>query len=120
MTPTIRTITAALAALAIAAPAATAMPADGPTGASDTTSAPRDFARTAARNADAEAPIAQPPTWPVDPEPIARTQPSAASVDGDGGNSPLVFVVPALVGLILAAGVGYAVHASVRTRRAHA
>ena len=133
-------VTAALATLALAAPVATAMPDRDGVG---TTAAPQQDLRGAdARNAsvqpqtgtatlgqdfrtadarDAGATPSEPvvglPTWPVDPEPIAPVE--TTPVAGDDDTSPLVYVLPGIAfSLLLAAGLGYAVRTSGRTRRA--
>ncbi len=114
MSRTTRIITTALASLAIAAPAAIAMPMDGPIRASSpagTTSAPsRDL-----RNPDQRAPAGAVATGSTRPVVPTRTP----QVDG-GSSSPLVYIVPSLALIaMLAAATGY-VRTSGRPRRSHA
>ena len=140
-----RSIMAALAALAFAAPVATAMPARDAALTSSlagtTSSSPqqdrrgefsvtpqtgavapvKDLRSADARDAGAKAivPVAALHGWPVDPDPIAPAPVEAVPVAGGDGTSPLVYVLPgALLSLLLAAGMGYAVRTSGRARRA--
>ena len=117
-----RIITIALATLAIAAPAATAMPVRDTTGVetsslAGTTSAPKQDLR----NADNRAPVYVPPAElapnmvpPVVQHPYAADQlkPISSPVkatDGDDGTSPFVFIIPAVVLIaMLGAGVAFA------------
>jgi hypothetical protein len=141
--PRITIIAAAtLATLALAAPAATAMPqrehvgtstpaqqdlrsADArdasPTPQTGTATPSQDFRSADARDAGAKPaePVPGLPTWPVDPEPIAPAPVETTPVAGDGDTSPLVYVLPGIaLSLLLAAGLGYAVRTSGRARRA--
>jgi hypothetical protein len=137
-----RIIIAAIATFAIVAPAATAMPSRDTLGATSAspqqdrrgadardasmtpqtaTIAPgKDFRSPDARDAGTTAaePVLGLPTWPVNPEPIARAPLSPAVVAHDG-TSPFAYVLPGvLVSLLLVAGMAYAVRTSVRARRA--
>lgn len=116
MSRTIHTIATALALLAIAAPAATAMPSDGPGDASPATTAkPSEDVRTADAR-DGGVPTASSPSASSQPDPRA----AVGATEVDGGGSPLVYVLPALVaGLLLAAIAGHAVRVSGRSSRAH-
>jgi hypothetical protein len=117
MTSTTRIITIALAILALAVPAASAMPIRDNGGQTSslagTTSAPKQDVRNPDNrapgidptqnpaNADNGVPVQQPPTMkPVDIE----TQPARVK---DDGPSPLVFILPsvALLGMLAAATV---------------
>jgi hypothetical protein len=89
-----RIITAALVALVLAAPAATAMPTR------------EDGGGTSSQQ------LPGPPTWPVDPQPIASPD-SASATDGDDGTSPLVYILPGvIVSVLLVGGTVYAVRTS--------
>jgi hypothetical protein len=133
---------AALATLAFAAPVATAMPERGhvgkpaaaqqdPRGAdardasetsqTGTATLSQDLRSADARDAGAKPaePVPGLPTWSVDPEPITPAPVETSPVAGDGDTSPLVYVLPGIaLSLLLAAGLGYAVHTSGRARRA--
>jgi hypothetical protein len=131
---------AALAALALSAPASAMPDRDG-----GTTAAPQQDLRSAdARDASAKPQTGTPaprqefrtpdavdagtqpaepvpglPTWPVDPEPIAPAPVDPVPVAGGDDTSPLVYVLPGIaLSLLLAAGLGYAVRTSGRARRA--
>jgi hypothetical protein len=136
-------VTAALAAFAICAPVATAMPQRDGVG---TTAAPQQDLRGADARAasaspqagtgtasgpdvrtpdarDAGAKPAEPvpglPTWPADPKPIAPAPIDATPVAGGDDTSPLPYILPAIaLSLLLAAGLGHAVRTSARARRA--
>jgi hypothetical protein len=136
------TAAAALATLALVAPAATAMPERDQVGKSaaaqqdlrgadarDASPAPQNDTATLSqdlRSADARDAGAKPaepvpglPTWPVDPEPIAPAPVETIPVAGDDGTSPLLYILPGIaLSLLLAAGLGYAVRTSGRARRA--
>jgi hypothetical protein len=133
---------AALAALALAAPVATAMPtrdavgtttapqqdlrgadarAASPTPETGTAALARDLRTADARDAGAKPaePVPGLPTWPVDPEPIVPAPVETTPVAGEGDTSPLVYILPGIaLALLLAAGLGYAARTSGRARRA--
>ena len=91
-------IIAALAALAIAAPVATAVPI-------------REPGSTPSQE------LPGPPTWPVDPEPIGAAPVDAAPPTGGDEISPLVYILPGLIlTVLLAVGTVHAVRTSRRTR----
>ena len=116
---TTRIITTSLAILALAAPAASAMPIRGDVGTSSlagTTSTPKQDLRNPDNRAPGidtsktgvfVVPYQQPPTMkPVAP-PKATTP--AATTDSDSGPSPLVFILPGLVLIaMIAAGYSFA------------
>jgi hypothetical protein len=103
---TIRIITIALAMVAVAAPAATAMPVRDNSGVRTSSLAGTSTPKQDLRNADQRAT----PPVPLKPDvaaPVARSQPRRAA--DDGGPSPLAYIVPSLVlAAMLAAGVAYA------------
>jgi hypothetical protein len=90
--PTPRIITIALATLALAAPAATAMPLYEHDG------TPPPAHRQDLRNADQRAPgiAIVPAQQPTTMAPVERTKPVPAVSDGNDP-SPLVFILPSLV-----------------------
>ena len=136
-------IAVALAALALSAQTATAMPVRDAAATSGTTSPQQDLRGADARDAsvepqtgaatpsqdfrtadarDAGARQAEPipglPTWPIDPEPIAPAHVETTPVAGDD-SSPLLYILPGIaLSLLLAAGLGYAMRTSGRARRA--
>jgi hypothetical protein len=127
---------ASLAAVGIAAPAATAMPAGPPVGTvkdhwqahmPSTTTKPEtthqelrgeaavDQSRPPVRNPR----LVGPPTWPVDPQPIGRAETQSAGGDGGGGDDD-VPVLALVIGGALVLGGGMAVTAvRLRARTAH-
>jgi hypothetical protein len=139
--PIRRAALAPLAILAIAAPAASAMPADGPINAPHTavgpsTHAPIDAPHHAVgpnrhldlRSPDAkdaarighEAPNPGPPTWSSHSAPVHRSAP-VTTTDGGGIDLPPAGVLIAAGSLALAAcGVGGAVRLRTRATRSHA
>jgi hypothetical protein len=75
-------VTAALVAAAIAAPVAQASPIQDPA-VGDSTVAVQDLRSPDARDAaDRAARVPGPPTWPVDPQPIASVKAEPATDDG--------------------------------------
>jgi len=112
-------VTAALVTLALAAPMATAMPTHG--GVGTATAAQQDLRGADARDAGAKPaePVPGLPTWPVNPEPITPAPVETTPIAGHDDTSPLAYIVPGIaLGLVLAAGLGYAVRTSGRARRA--
>jgi len=135
-------VTATLAALALSAPVATAMPSRDTAG--TTATAQQDLRSADARVASVTPQTGTPasgqdfrspdavdagtkptervpglPTWPLDPEPIAPAPVDAAPVASDDDTSPLLYILPGLaLSLMLATGLGYAVRTSGRARRA--
>ena len=112
---TTRIITTALAILALAVPAASAMPIRDHAGTSSlagTTSAPKQDLRNADNRAQGIAPVyVIPQQQPQTMRPVAPPKAPApvATTDTDSGPSPLVFILPGLVLIaMLAAGVGFA------------
>ena len=81
----------------------------------------QDFRTADARDAGAKPvePVPGLPTWATDPKPIAPARVNAAPVADDDDTSPFLYIIPGIaLGLLLTAGLGYAVRTSGRTRRA--
>jgi hypothetical protein len=112
--------TAALAAVALAAPVATAqLPHEGRAGyrpQANTAYLPAvDVRSPDARDAGVDSAPGL-PTWRVDPEPIAAPA-EVAPVSGDDDVSPLFYILPGVaLGLLLAGGLALAVRATGRAR----
>ena len=125
------TLTAAVAASALATAPALAKPADYPYESSTsslagTTSPQQDLrspdARDAAQPKAAESSVAPgTPTWPVQPEPLTRPVPPAESATGNGGGDDSIWLVLGLglggAGLLAGGAAGLARHSRVRARR---
>jgi hypothetical protein len=133
---------AALTALALFVPAATAMPADPrqldmhASTVHKPATTQRDLRSADARDAAVTPQTGTPasgqefrtpdavdagrkPAEPLDPQPIAAPV-DAAPVSGDDDTSPLVYILPGIaLSLLLAASLGYAVRTSRRAGRAH-
>jgi hypothetical protein len=131
-------IATTLAALAVGAPAASAMPspeyASAPSreAASSATHQDRRQASVMPRTGSPEGaavpaylsgahptPPAPIPAYMAGLHPTQHASPNAAAADGDGGDSPLAYVLPGVaLTLLLAGGVTYAARTSARARRA--
>ena len=91
-----RIITAALVALALAAPLATAMPI-------------RESVGTSSEQLPG-------PPWPAASQPMTPADPASAT-SGNDGTPPLVYILPGIiVSILLVGGMAYAVRTSRRAR----